>query len=339
VSFSPRKVLVGGGAGFIGSHFARILLSEMPEAEVVVYDKLTYAGNPENFADLEANERFTFVRGDIADEAALTSALAGCDSIVNFAAETHVDRSIVEPEAFLSTDVIGTFRLMQCARDLGLERVVQVSTDEVYGSIAQGSATEEWPLVPSSPYSASKASGDLVALSFHTTYGTPVCVTRGSNTYGPNQYPEKLIPLFITNALEGKKLPVYGDGQQRRDWLHATDHARGVLTSLLEGAPGEVYNVGGGNERTNLEITMGILSALGAGEELIAHVEDRPGHDRRYSIDSSKLAALGWQPRVEFEDGLRDTVEWYRENEGWWRRIKDGGDFAAWQEAWYAERG
>jgi dTDP-glucose 4,6-dehydratase len=336
--FAPATVLVGGGAGFIGSHFARLALAELGEARVVVYDKLTYAGNPDNIADLLEDPRFSFVRGDIADAEALRAALQGCDAIVNFAAETHVDRSIVDPEAFLATDVMGTFRLMEAARDLGIGRVVQVSTDEVYGSVAEGSATEDWPLRPSSPYSASKASGDLVALSFHMTYGTPVCVTRGSNTYGPNQYPEKLIPLFVTNALEGERLPVYGDGLQRRDWLHVDDHARGVLTVLAEGEPGQVYNIGGGNERTNLEITRGVLAALGLDEGLISHVEDRPGHDRRYSIDASRLRGLGWAPRVAFEDGLAATVAWYRDNPEWWRRLKDHDSFRRWQSAWYSGR-
>lgn len=338
MSFTARKVLVGGGAGFIGSHFARLLIQER-DCEVVVYDKLTYAGNPENFADIQDDPRFSFVRGDIADQDALRAALDGCDALVNFAAETHVDRSIVDPESFLNTDVIGTFRLMSVAKELGTTRVVQVSTDEVYGSIAEGAATEQWPLAPSSPYSASKAGGDLVALSFHMTWGLDVSITRGSNTYGPNQYPEKLIPLFATNAIEGRKLPVYGDGLQRRDWLHVTDHARGVLHALERGEAGEIYNIGGGNERTNLEITHGILGALGKGEELINYVEDRPGHDRRYAIDSAKLKALGWEPRVDFADGLRDTVLWYRDNAEWWQRLRDHDDFAEWQTTWYAGRG
>lgn len=337
MSYLPKKVLVAGGAGFIGSHFARLLIDER-DCDVVVYDKLTYAGNPENFADIENDDRFSFVRGDIGDATTLAAALDGCDTIVNFAAETHVDRSIVDPESFLATDVIGTFRLMSTARDLGIDRVVQVSTDEVYGSISEGYATEGWPLVPSSPYSASKAGGDLVAMSFHTTWDLNVSITRGSNTYGPNQYPEKLIPLFATNAIDGVKLPVYGDGMQRRDWLHVTDHARGILRALEDGQSGEIYNVGGGNERTNLEITTGILSALGRTEELINYVEDRPGHDRRYAIDSAKLKSLGWAPLVDFGEGLRDTVLWYRDNETWWRRLKDRGDFLAWQEKWYSGR-
>ncbi len=332
-----KRVLVAGGAGFIGSHFARLLIEERG-CEVVVYDKLTYAGNPDNLRSIEGDSRFSFVHGDLADPVALSQAAAGCDAIVNFAAETHVDRSIVDPEAFITTDVIGTFRLLSVARELGTTRIVQVSTDEVYGSIANGAATEGWPLAPSSPYSASKASGDLVALSFHGTWGLNVSITRGSNTYGPNQYPEKLIPLFSTNALTGERLPVYGDGMQRRDWLHVRDHALGILCVLEQGGAGEVYNVGGGNERTNMEITKGILAALGLGEDLINYVEDRPGHDRRYAIDSSKLSALGWAPAVPFDEGLAQTVRWYRDNRQWWERLRDRSEFTAWQSSWYANR-
>jgi dTDP-glucose 4,6-dehydratase len=332
VEFS--KVLVGGGAGFIGSHFARLLLREHGIA-VVVYDKLTYAGNLDNLADLEGDSGYTFVHGDIADAGTLASAAHRCDAIVNFAAETHVDRSIHDPEAFLATDVTGTYRLMQTALELGIGKVVQVSTDEVYGDVAEGSATEDWPLVPSSPYSASKASGDLLAFAFARTYGLPVCVTRGSNTYGPNQYPEKLIPLFVTNALEGLQLPLYGDGMQRRDWLYVTDHACGVAEVLFSGEPGHAYNVGGGNERT---ITDLILSELELPESVVKHVEDRPGHDRRYSLDSTKLHGLGWKPEMPFEQGIVETIRWYRDNGGWWERIKSGEAFTEWRAQWYAGR-
>lgn len=332
-----RKVLVGGGAGFIGSHFARLMLREYG-VEVVVYDKMTYAGNLENLADLDGDPGYRFVLGDIADAETLAEAAAGCDAIVNFAAETHVDRSIADPESFLQTDVTGTYRLMQTALDLGISRVVQVSTDEVYGDVAEGSATEEWPLAPSSPYSASKASGDMLAFAFHRTYGLPVLVSRGSNTYGPNQYPEKLIPLFVTNALEGKTLPLYGDGMQRRDWLYVTDHARGVATALFEGEPGHAYNVGGGNERTNRDITDVILRELDLPESVVRHVEDRPGHDRRYSLDSAKLRSLGWEPRMPFEDGIVSTIRWYEGNRGWWERIKSGEAWAEWRDRWYASR-
>jgi dTDP-glucose 4,6-dehydratase len=332
-----RKILVAGGAGFIGSHFARLMLREHG-ISVVVYDKLTYAGNLENLSDIADDPRFAFHRGDIADPAALTFAAEGCDAIVNFAAETHVDRSIHDPEAFLATDVTGTYRLMQTALDLGIGKVVQVSTDEVYGDVAEGSATEDWPLVPSGPYSASKASGDLLALAFHRTYDLPVSLSRGSNTYGPNQYPEKLIPLFVTNALEGKPLPLYGDGMQRRDWLHVTDHARGIATVLFEGQPGQVYNVGGDNERTNREITDIILRELELPSSVVKHVTDRPGHDRRYSLDSTKLHGVGWAPQVPFEQGLVETIRWYRDNRGWWERIKSGEAFTEWREQWYAGR-
>lgn len=331
------KVLVAGGAGFIGSHFARLLLREHGIA-AVVYDKLTYAGNLDNLADMDGDPGFAFVQGDIADAGALALAAHGCDAIVNFAAETHVDRSIADPEAFLETDVTGTYRLMQTALELGIGKVVQVSTDEVYGDVAAGSADEDWPLVPSSPYSASKAAGDLLAFAFARTYRLPVCVTRGSNTYGPNQYPEKLIPLFVTNALEGLSLPLYGDGLQRRDWLHVEDHARGVATVLFEGEPGQAYNVGGGNERTNREITDIILRELDLPASAVKHVEDRPGHDRRYSLDSSKLKTLGWQPLMAFERGIAQTIRWYRDNRAWWERIKSGEAFTQWRERWYAGR-
>jgi dTDP-glucose 4,6-dehydratase len=332
------KILVSGGAGFIGSHFTRQMLAEDPGLSVVVYDKLTYAGNLENLEDVADDPRYSFVRGDIADEAALTAAAVGCDAIVNFAAETHVDRSIVDPEAFLDTDVKGTYRLMAVAKALGVRKVVQVSTDEVYGDVEEGHATEEWPLAASSPYSASKAAGDLLSFAFHRTYGVPVCISRGSNTYGPNQYPEKLIPLFVTNALSGEPLPLYGDGLQRRDWLHVTDHARGVAAVLASGEPGQAYNIGGGNERTNREITDIILRTLDLPDSVIKHVEDRPGHDRRYALDATKARGLGWAPRVPFEEGIVATVEWYRDNPGWWQRIKDGTAFKEWHTEWYAER-
>lgn len=336
--FPFTRILVAGGAGFIGSHFVRQMLAEHPSLEVVVYDKLTYAGNLENLEDVSANPRYSFVRGDIADATALAAAAEGCEAVVNFAAETHVDRSIVDPEAFLDTDVKGTYRLAEVARELGVRKVVQVSTDEVYGDVAEGSATEEWPLAASSPYSASKAAGDLIALAFHRTYGLPVCVTRGSNTYGPNQYPEKLIPLFVTNALEGGTLPLYGDGMQRRDWLHVMDHAAGIAMVLERGEPGQAYNIGGGNERTNREITDAILATLGLPESVVRHVEDRPGHDRRYSLDAGKLRGLGWEPGVPFETGMVETIAWYRDHPAWWKRIKNGEAFRDWHREWYSER-
>ncbi len=333
------RLFVSGGAGFIGSNFVRRMLAKHIDIEIVCFDKLTYAGNLNNLESVEGDPRYTFVRGDICDVDAVRSAAEGVDAIVNFAAETHVDRSIAEPEAFLYTDIIGTHTLLEAVREQGIARMVQVSTDEVYGSIDEGSFVETDRLSASSPYSASKAGGDLQVLAYHTTYGLPVMITRGSNTYGPYQYPEKLIPLFVTNALEGKQLPLYGDGMNVRDWLHADDHCDGIETVLFNGQPGEVYNVGGGNERTNREITSIILDELALPEDVIKWVEDRPGHDRRYSISCDKLRGLGWDTRVDFEQGLRDTIRWYRDNEEWWRPIKHGeGDFAQWQKRWYGDR-
>ena len=333
------RLLVSGGAGFIGSDFVRRMLSKHADWEIVCFDKLTYAGNLDNLVPVANDPRYTFVRGDICDRDAVESAAAGVDAIVNFAAETHVDRSIAEPEAFLHTDILGTHTLLEVVRAHDIARMVQVSTDEVYGSIDSGSFTESDQIKPSSPYSASKAGGDLQVLAYHTTYGTPALITRGSNTYGPYQYPEKLIPLFVTNALEGEKLPLYGDGMNVRDWLHADDHADGIEFALLNGEPGQVYNVGGGNERTNREITSIILDELGLGEDTIKWVADRPGHDRRYSLDCSKMTAAGWTPKVDFETGLRETIRWYRDNPEWWKKIKDGtGEFAQWRERWYGER-
>ncbi|MDP2182321.1 MAG: dTDP-glucose 4,6-dehydratase [Actinomycetota bacterium] len=336
------RLLVSGGAGFIGSNFVRRMLATRDDLEIVCFDKLTYAGNLDNLKSAEDDPRYSFVRGDICDRAAVDAAIdgaGGVDAIVNFAAETHVDRSIAEPEAFLHTDILGTHTLLEVVRERGIGRMVQVSTDEVYGSIDEGSFTETDRLQPSSPYSASKAGGDLQVLAYHVTYGTPVMITRGSNTYGSYQYPEKLIPLFVTNALEGRKLPLYGDGMNVRDWLHVDDHCDGIAAVLDAGEPGQVYNVGGGNERTNREITSIILDELGPGEDTIEWVADRPGHDRRYSIACDKLRGLGWDTQVEFEQGLRDTIRWYRDNEWWWHKIKHGeGEFADWQKRWYEER-
>ncbi|MHB0980976.1 MAG: dTDP-glucose 4,6-dehydratase [Thermoleophilia bacterium] len=333
------RLLVCGGAGFIGSAFARRMLRKHPEWTVTVLDKLTYAGNLDNLRPLEGDPRYRFVRADICDAEAVREAARDADAIVNFAAETHVDRSIAEPEAFLHTDILGTHTLLEVVRELGVARMVQVSTDEVYGSIDEGSFGETHPIVPSSPYSASKAGGDLQVLAYHRTYGLPVMITRGSNTYGPHQYPEKLIPLFVTNALEGEQLPLYGDGLNVRDWLHVDDHADGIEFVLEHGGPGEVYNVGGGNERTNRDITSIILDELGLGDEAIRWVTDRPGHDRRYSLDCSKLNAAGWRPVVDFEQGLCDTIRWYRDNDWWWKKIKhQTEEFARWRTRWYEER-
>jgi dTDP-glucose 4,6-dehydratase len=319
------RILVTGGAGFIGSNFVRHVLREHPEDSVVNFDKLTYAGNLENLADVADDPRYAFMRGDICDEAAVRQVIPGVEAVVNFAAETHVDRSIQHADAFVDTDVKGLYVLLEAARSRGLERFLHVSTDEVYGSIESGSFKESDPLEPSSPYAASKAGGELMAKAFERTFGYRILITRGSNTYGPYQYPEKVIPLFVTNALDNLPLPLYGDGLNVRDWLYVGDHCAGIDLALREGTPGEAYNLGADQERTNLELTRRILELLGKGEELIEFVKDRPGHDRRYSVNSTKVRALvGWKPQVSFEDGLARTVAWYRANESWWRKIKDG---------------
>jgi dTDP-glucose 4,6-dehydratase len=325
------RVLVTGGAGFIGSHFVKRLVAA--GEDVVVLDKLTYAGNPANLEGCGAD----LVVGDIADQEAVASAGRGCDAVVNFAAETHVDRSILTPRDFIHTDVVGTQTLLEWARETGA-RYVQVSTDEVYGDLeAGGRSGEDDPLRPSSPYSAAKAGGDLQVLAYVRTYGVNASITRGANTYGPNQYPEKLIPLFVTNALDGLPLPVYGDGRQVREWLHAEDHCAAVELVLREGAPGEAYNVGG-EEHENLEVTARILEVTGADPALVRHVEDRAGHDRRYALDDAKLRALGWSPQHSFgESGLPRTIDWYRENRPWWEPIKSG-EFRVYYEQQYAER-
>jgi dTDP-glucose 4,6-dehydratase len=334
------KLLVCGGAGFIGSDFVRRMLSKHDDWEVVCLDALTYAGNMDNLKPVESNPHFSFVHGDIRNRAIVDRAATGVDAIVNFAAETHVDRSIAEPEAFLTTDILGTHTLLETVREHGIGKMLQVSTDEVYGSCDEGSFSETACIRPTSPYSASKAGGDLQVLAYFTTYGTPVTITRGSNTYGPYQYPEKLIPLFVTNALEGGKLPLYGDGLNVRDWLHADDHADGIEAALLRGRAGEVYNIGGGNERTNREITSIIIDELGLDDSIIERVADRPGHDRRYSIACEKARAeLGWEPVVDFEQGLRDTIRWYKDNVWWWDKIKHHtAEFADWRRRWYEER-
>jgi dTDP-glucose 4,6-dehydratase len=326
------RVLVTGGAGFIGSQFVRRLAGRGDE--VVVLDKLTYAGNRANLEGVEHE----FHHGDIADADAVARAAEGCEAIVNFAAETHVDRSILGPGEFILTDVLGTQALLDHARRHGL-RHVQVSTDEVYGDIPLGAApcTEDAPLRPSSPYSASKAGGDLQVLAYVRTYGVDALVTRGANTFGPRQYPEKIIPLFVTNALDGEPLPVYGDGRQRREWVHVDDHCAAIDLVLREGCGGEVYNVGG-QERENLDVVRRILELTGASRDLVRMVADRPGHDRRYSIDSAKLRALGWAPRHSFDGGgLEETVEWYRANRDWWEPIKRG-DYRRYYETQYAHR-
>jgi dTDP-glucose 4,6-dehydratase len=324
------RILVTGGCGFIGSHLVRRLVAGGDE--VVVLGKLTYSGRRENLDGVECELHV----GDIADPEAVERAATGCEAIVNFAAETHVDRSILEAGDFISTDVYGTHVLLERAREAGL-RFLQVSTDEVYGDVPPGvSSTEADPLRPSSPYSASKAGGDLQVLAYVRTYGLNASITRGANTYGPYQYPEKLVPLFVTNAVDGLPLPVYGDGLQRREWLHAEDHCAAVELVLREGEPGGVYNVGG-EERENLDVIERIVDLTGADPALVRHVDDRPGHDRRYSVDSARVRALGWQPRRELEAGLAETVAWYRENRAWWEPIKSG-EYLDYYKRQYAER-
>jgi len=316
------RTLVTGGAGFIGSSYVRVVLEERPDEELVVFDKLTYAGRKENLEDVW--DRIEFVQGAIEDTSAVMSAMEGCDRVVNFAAESHVDRSIAEQDVFAVTQVIGTGVLLDCARELGVARFLQVSTDEVYGSIEAGTFTEASPLAPSSPYSATKAGGDLLVQAHVHTHGIEAVICRGSNNYGPRQYPEKLIPLMILNALHGDPLPVYGDGRNVRNWIFVDDFARAIDTVLLRGEPGAVYNAGGPDEMENLDVVRRIIELCGADESLIEFVTDRKGHDRRYSLSSDRVRALGWGPRVRFDDGLPLTVDWYRDNEWWWGPIRSG---------------
>lgn len=325
------RVLVTGGAGFIGSHFVKRLVAA--GNNVVVLDRLTYSGNRANLNGVE----HAFVHGDIADPAVVAAAGEGCDAVVNFAAETHVDRSILAAGDFIRTDVLGTQVLLEwaCHADV---RFIQVSTDEVYGEVGPGvSSEEDDPVCPSSPYAASKAGGDLQVLAYARTYAIDACITRGSNTYGPYQYPEKLIPLFVTNALDREPLPLYGDGHQTRDWLHVDDHCAAIDLVLREGGAGEVYNIGAGAERENIHVARRILELTGADPDLLRHVADRPGHDRRYALNCNKLAALGWAPKRNFDEALPDTVEWYRDNRAWWEPIKSG-EFRAYYETQYAAR-
>jgi len=322
------KLLVCGGAGFIGSAFTRVRLEDHGD-EITVLDKLTYAGRRENLAGLD----ITFVHAGIEDAEAVANAIADVDAVVNFAAETHVDRSISEPDAFVTTHAVGTWVLLEAARAAGV-RYLQVSTDEVYGSIEEGSFTESSPLAPSSPYSATKAGADLLVASYFHTYGLQTVICRGSNNYGPRQYPEKLIPLMVLNALHGDPLPVYGDGMQVRNWLYVEDFARGIGHVLEHGAPGEAYNVGGPDECPNLEVVQRIISLTGADESLLTYVKDRPGHDRRYSLGSEKVRDLGWEPRVHFAEGLEQTVAWYQDNRAWWEPIRSG-DYRAYYERQY----
>ena len=334
------KLLVTGGAGFIGANFVQHVLATHADDRIVTLDLLTYAGNLANLDAVLTNPRHRFVRGDVADADAVESAIGdGVDAIVNFAAESHVDRSIADAGSFLRTNVAGTQVLVDVARRRGIGRFLQVSTDEVYGSLGPtGAFTEETPLAPNSPYAASKAAADLLVRAAHHTHGFPAVVTRCSNNYGPYQFPEKLIPLFVTNALADQPLPLYGDGRQVRDWIHVEDHCRGVDLVLRQGRVGEVYNLGGGNERENVEIAHAILDALGKPRSLIRHVTDRLGHDRRYAIDHRKIEReLGWKPKRDFAAGLRETIEWYRSHRSWWEAVKSGA-YLDYYERMYGER-
>ncbi|MDP9419777.1 MAG: dTDP-glucose 4,6-dehydratase [Actinomycetota bacterium] len=315
------KLFVTGGAGFIGSNFVRHVLAGSDD-QVTVFDALTYAGNPANLAEVEGDPRFRFVKGNVVDCQAVTGAMPGHDAVVHFAAESHVDRSIASSEEFVRTNCGGTNTVCAVALRLGVDRVVHVSTDEVYGSIADGSFTEADPLAPASPYSASKAGSDLIALSYAHTYGLPVVVTRSSNNFGPYQFPEKVIPLFVTNLLDGRRVPLYGDGGNVRDWCHVDDNCAAIDVVMRRGRPGEIYNVGAGNEVTNRELTHRLLELCGADEDMIEQVADRLGHDRRYSIDATKMRALGWEPRRQLDEGLAETVAWYRANRWWWEPLK-----------------
>ena len=317
------KLFVTGGAGFIGSNYLRYVLRETDD-EVVVYDALTYAGNLSTLKDVDDDPRYSFVRGDICDPGPMEAAMAGCDAVVHFAAESHVDRSIVGSDDFVNTNCFGTNIVMDTARRLEIGRVVHIGTDEVYGSVEVGSSKETDPLEPRSPYSASKAGSDLIALSYHHTHGLPVSVTRCTNNFGPYQYPEKAIPLFATNLLDGESIPLYGDGLNERDWLFVDDHCSGIHLVLHEGSPGEIYNIGAGNETANRVLVDKLLALLGKDETSIRYVDDRLGHDRRYSVDIAKITALGWTKQRTLDEALAETVDWYRDNAWWWRPLKSG---------------
>ena len=332
------RLLITGGAGFIGSHLVRRLVSDSGHV-VVNLDALRYSGNLDNLMEVDGNPRYTFVHGDICDSAVVERILRDhrIEAIINCAAETHVDRSIIDPRGFATTDMVGTAVLLEAARQAKLNRYLQVSTDEVYGSVEKGSSKEDDVLDPRSPYSASKAGADLLIRSYWSTYRFPVVITRGSNTYGPNQYPEKFIPLFATNALEDLPLPLYGDGRYRRDWLSVYDHCAAIEHVLIHGEAGSIYNVGGGNERENIEVAEKILTVLGKPKSLLRFIQDRPGHDRRYAVDCSRLRQLGWAPKVAFEEGLQATVEWYQKHDQWWRKLKSE-EFRAYYEQMYRDR-
>ncbi len=334
-----KTILVTGGAGFIGSNFVRFMINKYEDYEIIVLDALTYAGNRENLADIENNDRYSFIHGNIGDMQLIDEIMPKAQMVVNFAAETHVDRSIHEAGEFIETDVRGTFVLLEAAKKHGVERFLHISTDEVYGSIDEGSFHEDDPLQPNSPYSASKAAGDLLVRSYFVTYDLPVLITRSSNNFGPYQYPEKLIPFFVTNAIDDLPLPLYGDGRNVRDWLYVTDNCEAIDRVLHEGNLGEIYNIGAGNERENIFITREILKILGKPDSLIKYVKDRPGHDRRYSVDIGKIRELGWNPSTDFVTALERTVAWYRDNENWWRKIKEKQEeYRRFHKAQYKDR-
>jgi dTDP-glucose 4,6-dehydratase len=335
-----RNLLIAGGAGFIGSNFVHYILNKHPDYRVVVYDKLTYAGNLDNLKDLTADPRYAFVHGDICDAAKVNETMRQhpIDAIVNFAAETHVDRSLMEPGSFIQTDVFGTYVLLEAAKEFGVERYHQVSTDEVYGEVLQGASLETDPLAARSPYSASKGGGDLMVYAYYISFGVPATLTRGANNIGPYQYPEKVVPLFITNAIDDVPLPVYGDGRQMRDYQYVLDHCEAIDVILHKGQPGEIYNVGTGVETYNIDMAQLILELLGKPKGLIQHVTDRPGHDRRYSLNCDKLTALGWSSAHSFEQALERTVQWYVDNEWWWRKIKSGDYYQEYYRRNYGQR-
>ncbi len=334
-----KNILVTGGAGFIGSAFVRHMVGSYPDYNIICFDKLTYAGNVDNLLPISDEENYRFERGDVADRTDVSRAFSEyrIDTVVNFAAETHVDRSILAPDAFIHTDVVGVYILLDEGRKHGIERFCQVSTDEVYGDIEDGLSLENDRFLPNSPYAASKAAGELMVRAYHVTYGMDTVITRGSNTYGPYQYPEKLVPFFTTEAMDNRPLPLYGDGKQIRDWLHVDDHARGVDRILHDGLAGEAYNLAGENQRFNIDVTARILDLLGKPEALIRHVPDREGHDRRYAMSAAKARGLGWRRQFDFETGLEATVRWYQHNEWWWRKIKTG-EYLDYYKQQYAER-
>jgi dTDP-glucose 4,6-dehydratase len=332
------RILVTGGAGFMGSNFIKYVLKIHPSWQVVNLDKLTYAGNLGNLKEIEKHKNYKFVKGDIADRGDVRKAIGqGVDKIFNYSAETHVDRSILEPEAFIKTDVFGTFTLLEAARKYNVAQYIQISTDEVYGSVSKGLFNEKSPFEPNSPYAASKAGADLLCRAYFKTYGLPLIITHSCNFYGPNQYPEKLIPLFITNLLENKKIPVYGKGNQVREWIFVQDHCRAIDLIAQKGKVGETYNIGTGYCKKNIEVTKFILAELGFDKKMIEYVKDRPGHDFRYALNSEKLKKLGWSPSVSWDEGLRRTINWYQENREWWKKIKSG-EYLKYYKRQYAQK-